>query len=69
VDNLFNDLIATNCGESAFHVNNASCTNNIISCARFEDNRQGDLALGSRNESWLGEPILRRPSLSSLGMP
>jgi len=48
-DNLFNHLIATNCGAAAFHVNNASCTNNIISCARFAGNPQGDLALGSRN--------------------
>jgi hypothetical protein len=68
-DNLFNNLITTNCGGAAFHVNNASCTNNIISCARFEDNRQGDRSLGSRNEPRLGEPIFRRASLCSLGMP
>jgi hypothetical protein len=64
-DNLFNNLVTTNCGSAAFHVNNASCTNNIISCARFE----GNLALGSRNESRLGEAMFRCPSLSSLGMP
>lgn len=68
-DNLFNNLTASNCGGAAFHVNNASCTNNIISCACFEDNCQGDLALGSRNESWLGEPMLHHPLLSALGMP
>ena len=68
-DNLFNNLITTNCGGAAFHVNNASCTNNIISCARIEGNLQGDLALGSRNESRLGEAMYRCPSLSSLGMP
>jgi hypothetical protein len=58
-DNLFNNLIATNCGNAAFHVNNASCTNNIIRYARFEDNCQGNLALGSRNESRLGELLAR----------
>jgi hypothetical protein len=68
-DNLFNNLVTTNCGGASFHVNNASCTNNIISCARFEDNRQGDSSLGSRNEPRLGEPIFRRASLCSLGMP
>jgi hypothetical protein len=67
-DNVFNNLITTNCGDAAFHVNNASCTNNIISCARFGDNCQGGLSLGSRNKSWPGEPIFRRPSLSPLGM-
>jgi parallel beta-helix repeat protein len=68
VDNLFNNLIATNCGGAAFHVNNASCTNNIISCAHFEDNCQGDLSLaaglnhGSVNQFF----VLRRVQL---GMP
>ena len=46
-DNLFNNLMATHCGEAAFHVNNASCTNNIIICARFGDNRQDDLSLAA----------------------
>jgi len=64
-----NNLITTNCGGAAFHVNNASCTNNIISCARFEGNLQGDLALGSRTESCLSEPIFLRPALALLGMP
>jgi parallel beta-helix repeat protein len=68
-DNLFNNLITTNCGGAAFHVNNANCTNNIISYARFEGNLQGDLALGSRNESRLDEAMYGFPSLSSLGMP
>jgi hypothetical protein len=68
-DNLFNNLNTTNCGSSAFHVNNASCTNNIISYARFEGNLQGNLALGSQNESRLGEAMDRCPSLFSMGMP
>jgi len=50
VDNLFDNLIAANCGGPAFRVNNANCTNNLIICARFEDNRQGGLSLGSRTE-------------------
>jgi hypothetical protein len=69
VDNLFNNLVITNCAGATFHVNNASCTNNIISCARFEGNHQGNLAPGSRNESRLAEAMFRSPSLSSLGMP
>ena len=68
-DNLFNNLITTNCGGGAFHVNKASCTNNLMTCARCDDNPPGDLSLGSRNESWRGEPIFRQASLSSLGMP
>jgi hypothetical protein len=46
-DNLFNNLMATRCGEAAFHVNNASCTNNIITCARFTNNCQNDLSLAA----------------------
>jgi Right handed beta helix region len=68
-NNVFNNLITTNCGNAAFHVNNTSCTNNIISCARFEDNCQVGLSLGSRNKSWPGEPMLHHPLLSALAMP
>jgi len=68
-DNVFNNLIATHCGGAAFHVNNASCTNNIISCARFADNGPGDLALGSRNGSRPGEAIFHPSGLASLGTP
>jgi hypothetical protein len=68
-DNVFNNLIATNCGSAAFHVNNASCTNNIISGTRFEGNRQRDLALSSGNELRLGEAMFHFPPLSPLGMP
>jgi hypothetical protein len=68
-ENLFNNLITTNCRGASFHVNNASCTNNIISCARFDGNHQGDLALGSRNAPPLGKAMDRCPSLRSLGMP
>jgi hypothetical protein len=68
-DNLFNNLIATNCRGPAFHVNNASCTNNIIRCAPFEDNCHGNLWLGRGSESSPDEPAFRRPSLCSLGMP
>ena len=68
-DNLFNNLITTNCGGAAFHVNNASCTNNNISHARLEGNSQGDLSLDSRNASRLGDAIFHCRSLSSLGMP
>ncbi len=49
-DNLFNHLIATNCGGAAFRVNNASCTNNLLICARLEDNSHGGFSLGSRTE-------------------
>jgi hypothetical protein len=68
-DNLFNNLLTNHCGRAPFHVNNASCTNNIISGARFEGNLQGSLALGSRNQSRPGETMCRYPSLSSLGTP
>ena len=50
VDNLFNHLTTTNCGGAAFRVNNASCTNNLLICARLEDNSHGGLLLGSRTE-------------------
>jgi len=63
VDNLFNNLIATNCGGAAFHVNNADCTNNVISFAHFEEKCHGNLSLGCRNESSPGEPAFHRPSL------
>ena len=68
-DNLFVNLITTNCSGGAFHVNNASCTNNIIRCARFEGNLQGDLAQDSSKETRLAEAMYRCPSLSSLGIP
>lgn len=45
VNNSFTNLQATNCGGAAFRVNDASCRNNIITSAKFENNQHGDLSL------------------------
>src|SRR5205814_1338337 len=42
--NRFADLQINNSGGSAFRVNDASCTNNLIFGARFLDNHLGGLA-------------------------
>lgn len=45
VNNSFTNLQATNCGGAAFRVNDASCRNNIITSAKFENNQHGNLSL------------------------
>lgn len=47
--NSFDGLLITNCGGHAFVVNNASCTNNLISSAHFLDNLKGGLAACGEN--------------------
>ena len=47
--NAFTNLVAMNCGSAAFRVNNTTCTNNIITRARFEGNVQGGLSLANPN--------------------
>ena len=44
--NRFDDLVVSASGGNAFLVNNSSCTNNVISGARFSDNTLGGLAEG-----------------------
>ena len=45
--NRFTDLHISNCRGKAFLVNDASCTNNFIASARFQDNLKGGLAQAS----------------------
>jgi len=47
--NNFDDIQITNCGGKAFVVNDATCTNNVISGGLFSDNLQGGLAQASPN--------------------
>jgi hypothetical protein len=42
--NTFSDLKVNGCGGRAFQVNDASCTDNVITEARFEGNRRGGLS-------------------------
>ncbi|SPE58988.1 conserved hypothetical protein [Verrucomicrobia bacterium] len=42
--NSFEDVLISKCGGNAFVVNNDSCTNNLISSARFLDNLKGGLS-------------------------
>lgn len=48
VFNAFTNLVAMDCGSAAFRVNNTTCTNNIITRARFEGNLKG-FSLASPN--------------------
>lgn len=48
VYNDFDNLIAMNCGSSAFRVNNTTCTNNVIIRPNFTGNK-GDLSLARPN--------------------
>jgi len=50
--NHFQGLDISACGRNAFLVNNASCTNNIIRDASFQDNVKGGLAEGD------GKPLV-----------
>jgi hypothetical protein len=43
--NAFTNLIATNCGGAAFRINDATCTNNSITRAKFKGNLKGGLSL------------------------
>ena len=43
--NAFTNLIASNCGDAAFRVNDITCTNNVIVQPQFQDNVQGGLSL------------------------
>jgi hypothetical protein len=44
-DNAFTNLTAVRCGGPVFRINNASCTNNIIIGAQFENGVQNGLSL------------------------
>jgi hypothetical protein len=45
INNTFTNLQATNCGGSAFRVNDATCIDNTITRAKFEENLHGGLSL------------------------
>jgi polygalacturonase len=45
VQNSFSNLVASNCGDAAFRVNNASCVDNVIVGAQFGNNDKGGLSL------------------------
>jgi hypothetical protein len=45
--NAFTNLIATDCGGSAFCIDSFTCTNNLILRASFAGNRMGNLALAA----------------------
>ena len=47
--NAFTNLVAKNCGNAAFRVNNSTCTNNIIIRPRFNENLKGGLSLAQPN--------------------
>lgn len=44
-NNSFADLQATNCGGAAFRVNDATCRDNKIISAKFDENQHGGLSL------------------------
>ena len=48
-NNNFDDIQIAHCGGKAFLVNDATCTNNVISGGQFADNAQGGLAQASPN--------------------
>jgi hypothetical protein len=45
VNNSFTNIQATNCGGAAFRVNDATCTDNTITQAKFTENQHGGLSL------------------------
>lgn len=45
INNSFTNLQATNCGGAAFRINDATCTDNTITRAKFEENLHGGLSL------------------------
>ena len=45
INNSFTNIQATNCGGSAFRVNDATCTDNTITRAKFTENQHGGLSL------------------------
>lgn len=47
--NTFSDLKVDDCGGRAFQVNDASCTGNVITEARFQGNLRGGLSEPDRN--------------------
>ncbi|MGD0814838.1 MAG: right-handed parallel beta-helix repeat-containing protein [Verrucomicrobiota bacterium] len=49
IGNNFENLVVSDCGGKAFHVNDASCSNNVILGASFLNNRLGGLAQPSTN--------------------
>lgn len=46
-NNAFTNLLAKNCGNAAFRVNNESCTNNVVIRPRFDENHKGGLSLAA----------------------
>jgi hypothetical protein len=59
VGNHFENLNVSNCGGDGFKVNDASCTNNIISGARFLNNIQGGMSQPTTNPVVLREVAYR----------
>ena len=49
VDNLFTNLMASDCGAAAFRVNDPTCTNNVVVRARLDGNARGELSLAQPN--------------------
>lgn len=47
INNSFTNIQATNCGGAAFRVNDATCTDNTITRAKFEENQHGGLSLAN----------------------
>jgi hypothetical protein len=47
--NAFTNLVAKDCGNAAFRVNNSTCTDNIIIRPRFDENQKGGLSLAQPN--------------------
>ncbi len=45
VRNAFTNLAAVNCGGAAFRINDRTCVENVIICARLEGNLGGNLSL------------------------
>jgi len=45
INNSFTNIQATNCGGAAFRVNDATCKDNTITRAKFEENQHGGLSL------------------------
>ncbi|HZM02768.1 MAG TPA: right-handed parallel beta-helix repeat-containing protein [Candidatus Saccharimonadales bacterium] len=66
VSNIFENLTITDCGGHAFKVNDASCTNNLISGAHFLRNIQGGLSQPAGNPVVLREVIEREPLKKSI---
>ena len=57
--NDFENLLVRDCGGRAFRVNDASCTNNMISAAQFRRNRSGGMSQPASNPVVLRDVVER----------